>query len=185
MSRERREGRTMATTRDGSLGPAPRPALSVADREAKGRAARAAVPRSSHAAWAPPPDRSDPVSVLEAQEATRVPELVPLRHARMVASPFAFFRGAAAVMAADLAASPTSGIRVQACGDAHLVNFGGFESPERDMLFDINDFDETLPGPWEWDVKRLAASFVIAGQARSFDDQITRGAVVGTVRAYR
>jgi uncharacterized protein (DUF2252 family) len=125
------------------------------------------------------------VAVLDKQAETRAPDLVPLRHARMLVSPFTFYRGAAAGMAADLANTPSSGIKVQVCGDAHLANFGGFESPERAMLFDINDFDETLPGPWEWDVKRLGASFVIAGQDRSFDEQITRAAVTGMVRAYR
>ncbi|HEY1279608.1 MAG TPA: DUF2252 family protein, partial [Acidimicrobiales bacterium] len=167
----------MATTRQDSLGTTRGAALSVADREAKGRAARAAVPRSSHATWAPAPDRADPISVLEAQETTRVPELLPLRHARMVASPFAFFRGAAAVMATDLATTPTSGLRVQACGDAHLVNFGGYESPERSQVFDINDFDETIPGPWEWDVKRLAASFAVAARDLGHEDAAARAAV--------
>ena len=175
----------MATTRQNSLGTTRGPALSVADHEAKGRAARAAVPRSSHATWAPAPDRRDPISVLEAQEATRVPALLPLRHARMAASPFAFFRGAAAVMAADLATTPASGLRVQACGDAHLVNFGGYESPERSQVFDINDFDETLPGPWEWDVKRLAASFAVAAHDLGHDDDAARDAVGCTVLSYR
>jgi uncharacterized protein (DUF2252 family) len=175
----------MATTREASFGTARRPAPSVADREAKGRAARAAVPRSSHAAWAPALDRPDPISVLEAQETPRVPELVPLRHARMLASPFAFFRGAAAVMAADLATTPTSGIRVQACGDAHLVNFGGYESPERSQVFDINDFDETTPGPWEWDVKRLAASVAVAARDLGHDETAGRAAVACVVGSYR
>jgi uncharacterized protein (DUF2252 family) len=160
-------------------------ALSVADREAKGRAARAAVPRSSHATWAPAPDRADPISVLEAQETTRVPELLPLRHARMAASPFAFFRGAAAIMATDLATTPTSGLRVQACGDAHLVNFGGYESPERSQVFDINDFDETIPGPWEWDVKRLAASFAVAARDLGHEDAAARAAVGCALLSYR
>ena len=175
----------MATIREASLETARRPALSVADRAAKGRAARAAVPRASHAAWAPSPERRDPIAVLEAQEATRVPELVPLRHGRMVASPFAFFRGAAAVMAADLATTPTSGLRVQACGDAHLVNFGGYESPERSQVFDINDFDETTPGPWEWDVKRLAASFAVAARDLGHDDAAGRAAVACVLQSYR
>ena len=158
---------------------------SVADRVATGRAARTASPRSSHAAWSPPPDRSDPVSILEQQEASRIPDLVALRHTRMLASRFAFFRGAAAVMAADLATTPTSGLRVQTCGDAHLVNFGGYESPERTQVFDINDFDETTTGPWEWDVKRLAASFVVAAQDLGHDDATARAAVNGVVRSYR
>ena len=121
-----------------------------------GRAARAAVPRSAHAEWVPGPDRADPTALLTGQETTRVPELVPLRHERMLASPFTFYRGAAIIMAADLAASPNTGLRVQACGDAHLSNFGGFAAPDRATMFDINDFDETSPGPFEWDVKRLA-----------------------------
>ena len=127
-----------------------------------GRAARAAVPRSAHAEWVPSPDRADPASLLAAQETTRVPDLVPLRHERMHVSPFTFYRGAAVIMAADLATAPNTGLRVQACGDAHLSNFGGFSAPDRALLFDINDFDETSPGPFEWDVKRLAASFEIA-----------------------
>ena len=148
--------------------------MQVEDRIAGGRAARSSAPRSSHAEWKPGPERSDPVAVLELQATTRVQDLIPLRHARMLVSPFTFYRGAAAIMAADLAATPTSGIRVQCCGDAHLANFGGFESPERRMVFDINDFDETLRGPWEWDVKRLAASLVIAAQDREFDDRSRR-----------
>jgi len=122
------------------------------------------VPRPSHASYKPAPDRPDPVSLLEEQAKSRWPELVPIRHGRMLSSPFAFYRGAAYVMASDLAGTPTSEIDVQLCGDAHLANFGGFASPERELLFDVNDFDETLPGPWEWDVKRLAASFEIAGR---------------------
>jgi uncharacterized protein (DUF2252 family) len=150
-----------------------------------GRAARAAVPRSVHGKWTASAGRPDPVSVLEKQATTRVTELVPLRHERMLASPFTFYRGAAAIMAGDLADSPTSGITVQCCGDAHLANFGGFESPERTMVFDINDFDETLPGPWEWDVKRLAASFTIAARDREFDDLIARASVRAMVGTYR
>src|SRR5690242_7524303 len=129
--------------------------LSVADRVAKGKQARAETPRSSHGAFEPAPDRPDPVASLEAQARTRVPELVPIRYGRMLVSPFTFYRGAAKVMAGDLASTPTSGLKVQCCGDAHLSNFGVFASPERRLVFDLNDFDETLPGPWEWDVKRL------------------------------
>ncbi len=142
------------------------PRLTIEERSAYGRQARQLVPRSSHGAWSVPDDRTDPLDILALQATTRVPELVPIRYGRMSASPFAFFRGAAAVMAADLAGEPHSHLNCQLCGDAHLVNFGGFASPERDMLFDVNDFDETLPGPFEWDVKRLAASFEIAGRAR-------------------
>jgi uncharacterized protein (DUF2252 family) len=138
---------------------------SVAERLADGKAARARAPRSSHAAWEPPSDR-DAVRALEEESATRVPELVPIRHSRMASSAFAFFRGAASIMARDLAATPLSGIRVQLCGDAHLLNFGGFASPDRALVFDLNDFDETLPGPWEWDVKRLASSVAIASRER-------------------
>jgi len=129
-----------------------------------GRAARQASPRSAHGDWSPAPDRADPVALLEAQTATRVQELIPIRYGRMLVSPFTFYRGAAAVMAADLAATPDSGIPVQACGDAHISNFGGFAAPDRRLIFGPNDFDETLPGPWEWDVKRMAASVEIAGR---------------------
>jgi hypothetical protein len=141
---------------------------SPADRAATGRSLRSEAPRSSHANWAPGTDRPDPIALLEEQAADRVPELVPIRYGRMSASPFAFYRGAAYVMAADLATTPRSGLRVQLCGDAHLSNFGGFASAERQLLFDLNDFDETLPGPWEWDVKRLAASVAVAGRENSF-----------------
>jgi uncharacterized protein (DUF2252 family) len=158
--------------------------MSVAERAATGKQARTISPRSSHGAWEPAADR-DPIALLEAQAATRVPELVPIRYGRMAASPFAFFRGAAAVMAADLADTPASGIRVQLCGDAHLSNFGGFASPERELVFDLNDFDETLPGPWEWDVKRLAASVAVAARGRGWSRRARREIVRGTVRSYR
>ena len=159
--------------------------LSVADRVALGKSARARVTRASHGDWGPAADRPDPLALLEAQETTRVPELVPLRHGRMAASPFAFYRGAANVLAADLAAVPHSGLRVQLCGDAHLANFGGFASPERSLVFDLNDFDETLPGPFEWDVKRLAASLEIAARSRGFDRKIRTRIVSASVRSYR
>ncbi len=146
----------------------PVPHLSVAERVARGKAARAEVPRSSHAAFEPAPHRVDPVKVLERQAQTRVPELVPIRYGRMLVSPFTFYRGAAAIMAGDLAATPRSGLTVQCCGDAHLSNFGVFASPERRLMFDVNDFDETLPGPWEWDVKRLAVSMGIAARDNDF-----------------
>jgi uncharacterized protein (DUF2252 family) len=154
-------------------------------RAERGRTARAEVPRGSHAAWSPGAERRDPVAVLEAQAAERVPELVPVRYGRMLASPFAFFRGAAAIMAGDLAGTPRSGMHVQACGDAHLSNFGGFGSPERELVFDINDFDETLRGPWEWDVKRLAASVEIAARENGCKASQRQKAVLSTVRAYR
>ncbi|HKB50459.1 MAG TPA: DUF2252 family protein [Solirubrobacterales bacterium] len=142
---------------------------SPAERAAAGKAARTAAPRSSHGDWQAAADRADPVELLEHQATSRVGQLVPLRYGRMLASPFAFYRGAAAVMAADLALTPQSGFEAQLCGDAHLSNFGAFASPERELVFDVNDFDETLPGPWEWDVKRLAASLSVAGRERGFD----------------
>ena len=144
------------------------------ERARHGRKAREVVPRSRHGDWAPPPDRTDPLEILALQATTRVPDLVPIRYGRMAASPFAFFRGAAAVMAADLAHEEHSHLDVQLCGDAHLVNFGGFASPERDMIFDVNDFDETIPGPFEWDLKRLAASIEVAARSRGFDEPLRR-----------
>jgi uncharacterized protein (DUF2252 family) len=158
---------------------------SPAERGAAGKAARVAAPRSSHGEWAPAAGRSDPVELLEAQAASRVGQLVPLRYGRMLASPFAFFRGAAAVMAADLAPTPASGFTTQLCGDAHLSNFGGFASPERQLLFDLNDFDETLPGPWEWDVKRLAASIAVAGCENGFAAPERRRTVRAMTAEYR
>jgi uncharacterized protein (DUF2252 family) len=159
--------------------------LTVDERVARGRTARKEVPRSSHGRWEPAADRPDPVALLEDQAASRVPELVPIRHGRMLVSPFAFYRGAALIMAADLAVTPVTGVTVQLCGDAHLSNFGLFGTPERQMLFDINDFDETLPGPWEWDVKRLAASFEIMGRDRGFSQADRRAVVMAGVREYR
>ncbi|MDW5596452.1 DUF2252 domain-containing protein [Conexibacter stalactiti] len=152
---------------------------------ADGRAARARVRRGAHGEFAPASDRPDPLDVLARQGATRVQELLPLRYERMAASPFAFFRGAAAVMAADLAATPATGLRVQLCGDAHLANFGGFAAPDRQLVFDLNDFDESLPGPWEWDVKRLAASIAIVGRERGFGGRQRRDTVRAAVRRYR
>jgi uncharacterized protein (DUF2252 family) len=157
----------------------------VAAREAKGKTARAHTPRSSHAAWRAAADRRDPLAILEEQAESRVPELVPIRYGRMLVSAFTFYRGAAAIMAADLAETPTSGLSVQLCGDAHLSNFGIFASPEREMLFDINDFDETLPGPWEWDVKRLAASMCVAGRDRGLTREETADVLAWTAQAYR
>jgi uncharacterized protein (DUF2252 family) len=157
----------------------------MADRVARGKAARRESARSSHAAWQPAAGRPDPVALLQEQAQTRIPELVPIRYGRMLVSPGTFYRGAALIMASDLAASPQSGISVQLCGDAHLSNFGVFGSPERQMIFDINDFDETLPGPWEWDVKRLAASFEIAGRDLGFSAGDRRDIVLTAVRAYR
>ena len=151
----------------------------------RGRAARRVAPRGSHAGWAPAPDRPDPVDLLEMQARNRIPELVPIRYARMMASPFAFMRGSAIIMAQDLASTPKTGIQAQLCGDAHLANFGAYASPERALLFDLNDFDETLPGPWEWDVKRLAASFVVAARANGFDAADCRRAAQASVASYR
>ena len=159
--------------------------LSVTERAAAGKAARAQVPRSSHRDWKPPKDRADPVDVLQQQAATRVSQLIPLRYGRMLVSPFTFYRGAAAIMAADLAGSPQSGFSVQACGDAHLSNFGAFASPERQLVFDVNDFDETLPAPWEWDVKRLAASLAVGGRDRGFRHRERRRIIEAAVAAYR
>ncbi len=152
---------------------------------ARGKAARNEVPRSSHGRWVPAEDRPDPVALLEEQAESRVPELVPIRYGRMLVSPFTFYRGAASIMAADLAATPRSGLNAQLCGDAHLSNFGVFASPERQLMFDINDFDETLPGPWEWDVKRLVASFEIAGRDRGSPPAERREIVLAAVAEYR
>ena len=161
------------------------PHLTVSERIARGKAARAEVPRASHATFEPATSRPDPLELLERQAATRVPELVPIRYGRMLVSPFTFYRGAALIMAQDLAGTPRSGLSVQCCGDAHLSNFGVFASPERKLVFDANDFDETLPGPWEWDVKRLAVSMLIAainnGYSRKEQDRI----VLDTVARYR
>jgi uncharacterized protein (DUF2252 family) len=161
------------------------PYLSVAERVARGKAARAEVPRFRHAVFEPAPGRVDPVKMLERQAKTRVPELVPIRYGRMLVSPFTFFRGAAKIMASDLAATPRSGLTVQCCGDAHLSNFGVFASPERRLVFDLNDFDETLPGPWEWDVKRLAASTLIAARDNGFTGKNQDQIVLDTVEEYR
>ena len=158
---------------------------SVEYRRDAGKALRKQVSRRSHAKWSPAADRPDPISLLEEQNRTRLDYLVPLRFERMSASPFTFLRGTAIVMAADLAATPVTGIRVQMCGDAHLNNFGIFATPERNQVFDLNDFDETLPGPWEWDVKRLAASIVIAGRNNGFSRDLNRQAVLSCMATYR
>ena len=155
------------------------------ERRAEGKALRDAVPREDHGGWKAPKGRRDPVElVLESNEG-RMPDLVPIRHGRMLQSPFAFYRGTAALMAADLAHTPVSGLRVQACGDAHLMNFGGFATPERNVIFDINDLDETLPAPWEWDLKRLTASVVVAGRHLGLRENDSVRAAGATVRAYR
>jgi uncharacterized protein (DUF2252 family) len=159
--------------------------LEAEERVALGKAARAKVPRSAQGDWEPATDRPDPVALLESQAVTRVQELVPIRYGRMLVSPFTFYRGAALIMASDLSTTPRSGITVQACGDAHLSNFGVFASAERNLVFDLNDFDETLPGPWEWDLKRLAASLVIAGRDRGFTDKERADVVLEAAGAYR
>jgi len=156
-----------------------------AARADRGKAARKRVPRSAHAAWIPAVDRPDPVGVLERQGRDRLPELLPVRYGRMAASPFAFLRGAAAVMAADLAAQPHTGLTVQLCGDAHLLNFGLYASPERSLLFDLNNFDETFPGPFEWDVKRLAASVAVAARENGHSEAGAHHAALEATAAYR
>ena len=159
--------------------------MSVDDRRAKGEQAAKRTPVSSHAEWAPAADRPDPVDLLVAQDATREVDLVPVRHGRMMVSPFTFYRGAAKVMATDLAGTPTAGLTVQLCGDAHLSNFGGFASPERQLMFGLNDFDETLPGPFEYDLKRMAASFTIAARNNGFSPADAGAATAESVKAYR
>jgi len=161
------------------------PHLSVDERRARGKEARHGTPASSHSGWVSATDRPDPVGLLEEQNLTREPDLVPVRHGRMLVSPFTFYRGTAKIMAADLAGTPTAGLQVQLCGDAHLSNFGAFASPERRLVFDLNDFDETLPGPFEYDVKRLAASVMIAGRNNGFSKADARAATLASVAAYR
>src|SRR5690349_12818414 len=168
--------------------PRPQPLVSVpdpSDRVGRGRSVRTAVPRSSHGEWAPSADRRDPIEMLQEQAAERVQELLPIRYGRMLGSPFAFFRGAAYVMAADLAGEPRTGLEVQLCGDAHLSNFGGFAAPDRRLIFTLNDFDETLPGPFEWDLKRLVASFAVAGRDRGFDAKERQKVNMTVTRSYR
>jgi len=157
----------------------------VEERVARGKAARGNQPRSAHADWAPAPGRADPVDVLEEQARSRVPELIPIRYGRMLVSPFTFYRGAAALMAADLADGPRTALETQLCGDAHLANFGGFAAPDRRLVCGLNDFDETLPGPFEWDVKRLAASFAVAGRQRGFSPKVRAGINLEVGRSYR
>ncbi|HEY2640437.1 MAG TPA: DUF2252 domain-containing protein [Streptosporangiaceae bacterium] len=174
----------MSKTSPGVLAP-PHEVLTPDEWRSRGREQRRLTARSSHAQWAPPADRPDPVAVLEEQAKTRVPDLIPIRYGRMAASPFAYFRGAAAPMAWDLAHTPTTDIRVQACGDAHLLNFGMFAAPDRRLVFDVNDFDETLPAPFDWDVKRLAASFAVAARDNGFPDREAHTAARLAVRSYR
>jgi uncharacterized protein (DUF2252 family) len=157
----------------------------AAERKAAGKKLRDAVPLASHGRWRARSQRPNPIDILRAADATRQPNLVPLRYGRMLQSPFTFYRGSAAVMAEDLARTPASGVRVQACGDAHLMNFGGFATPERHVIFDINDLDETLPAPWEWDLKRLVASLVLAARSNRFSDAHGREAAVACAQSYR
>ncbi len=157
----------------------------IQEQVARGKERRKLVPRRAHGTWTAPPDRADPIGLLRAQDTDRMEDLVPIRWGRMSMSPFTFYRGAAALMASDLAAQPRTGLHVQLCGDAHLSNFGLYGSPERSLIFDVNDFDETLPGPFEWDVKRLAASFVIAARNSGFDEETARTAALAAARSYR
>ena len=159
--------------------------LSHDERAAAGKALRDKSPRTQHAIWKKSEARPDPIEILHAGDTDRLQELVPIRYGRMLQSPFTFYRGSAAVMAADLAHTPTTGIKVQACGDCHLMNFGGFATPERNIIFDINDFDETLPAPWEWDVKRLAASIVLAARSIGLSDAKARDCAIACARSYR
>jgi uncharacterized protein (DUF2252 family) len=174
----------MSKISPGVLAP-PHEVLTPEEWRYRGREQRRLVPRSAHAQWAPPEDRPDPVATFEEQARTRVADLIPIRYGRMAASPFAYFRGAAAPMAWDLAHTPTTDIRVQACGDAHLLNFGMFAAPDRRLVFDVNDFDETLPAPFEWDVKRLAASFAVAARDNGFSDREARNAARQAAHTYR
>jgi len=181
--------KTKETRKKASKGESPKAPppefLSRKERLAAGKALRDKVPREPHAAWKPPPRRRDPIDVLEESNRDRMPELVPIRYGRMLRSPFTFLRGSAGLMAYDLAILPSTGLRVQACGDCHLLNFGMFATPERNLVFDMNDFDETLPAPWEWDIKRLGASFAVAARDKNFSDKDARSAAVTCARAYR
>ena len=174
-----------AATGGSSSKPKAVPHFTPAERAARGKAARGELPRSAHAGWEPGPRRTDPVDLLEEQAQTRLRELGPIRYGRMLVSPFTFFRGAAYLMAADLADGPRTGLHAQLCGDAHLSNFGIFAAPDRRLVFSINDFDETLPGPFEWDLKRLAASLAVAGRDRGFDEAVCRSVVMAAAREYR
>jgi uncharacterized protein (DUF2252 family) len=176
----------METSTVSTVEPATSPSqITPADRRAHGKRLRDTVRRDAHTEWRAPADRADPIGILRAADASRQPDLVPLRYGRMLQSPFTFYRGSAGVMAADLAHTPVSGINVQVCGDCHLMNFGGFATPERRLIFDINDLDETLPAPWEWDVKRLVASFVLAARSNGLSDANGHDAAVACARSYR
>lgn len=159
--------------------------LPIGERRALGKSQRKQVPRSSHANWSPAPDRKDPIQLLQAQDQGRLQELLPIKYGRMLISPFTFYRGSAVIMASDLASTPVSGLDVILCGDAHLSNFGIFATPERNLVFDINDFDEVYPGPWEWDLKRLATSAVLAGRENGFKEKVCHQLAVWVARSYR
>src|SRR5215472_5586416 len=166
--------------------PPVRPALmTIGERRAFGRQLREKESRAGHGIWRAPAGRADPIDILRRADATRQPDLVPLRYGRMLHTPFTFFRGSAGVMAADLARTPATGVHVQCCGDAHLMNFGGFATPERNLIFDVNDLDETLPAPWEWDVKRLVASFVLAARSNKLSDSSGCDAAIACAHSYR
>jgi hypothetical protein len=181
----KRKAEVSAQHRPAEHRPAEHRVVSATDQAAAGKALRDRVPRLMQGGWRVRGNRADPLDILHAADATRVPHLVPLRYGRMLQSPFTFYRGSAAVMAADLAGTPATGIHVQTCGDAHLLNFGGFATPERRLLFDINDLDETLPAPWEWDVKRLVASFVLAARANGLSDGDGHDAAIACAHSYR
>jgi uncharacterized protein (DUF2252 family) len=174
-----------ARPRPGKAGPAPKVPAGRDERYAAGKALRQRVPREKHGEWTAPRNRRDPVELVIESSKGRIPELIPIRYGRMMVSPFTFYRGTANIMAADLASTPVSGLHAQLCGDAHLLNFGGYATPERRLILDINDFDETFPGPWEWDVKRLAASFVFAARSNGFSNPDQREAALACVRSYR
>jgi len=176
---------TTAPSENGSVNDEPLELRPRNERLVAGKALREITPRTSHAAWNPPARRRDPIDVLEESNQDRLPQLIPIRYGRMLRSPFTFLRGAAALMASDLATTPNTKIQVQACGDCHLLNFGLFATPERNLTFDINDFDETLPAPWEWDLKRLAVSFAVAARDNRYSDKNVRHVAVACVRAYR
>jgi uncharacterized protein (DUF2252 family) len=178
-------GRAAGPNGAGPAEPQPSESARRKERLAEGKDLRAVVPRERHAEWSPSPARRDPIDILQESNTGRVPHLVPIRYGRMLRSPFTFLRGSAGLMASDLATLPSTGLRVQACGDCHLMNFGMFATPERNLVFDMNDFDETLPAPWEWDVKRLAVSFAVAARDNGRPDDAARSAAVACVRAYR
>jgi uncharacterized protein (DUF2252 family) len=174
-----------ASSQNRKITPTPEPLAGRRERYAAGKALRGKVPRERHGEWSPPHNRRNPVDMVIESSKGRIPELIPIRYGRMMVSSFTFYRGTANIMAADLVSTPKSGIRAQICGDSHLLNFGGFATPERRLIFDVNDFDETLPGPWEWDIKRLAASFIMAARSNGFSKTDQRDAAQAAVQSYR